>query len=215
MATGGFVGGAQQYLSVSCDSGSGRYAMLDGLSERTELIGGSEKRDIHVVAHDPAWPRLFARERERLIAALGPLARRVDHVGSTAVPGLVAKPIIDIDVSVPDVDDESTYLGVLIAAGYHLRVRQPGHRMVRTEDRAVQVHICDVDSDWERRHLLFRDWLRRNKDDREAYGQLKLQLAQQDWPDMNAYAEAKGPLITEITERAEAWARSTGWTPEH
>lgn len=127
--------------------------------------------------------------------------------------GLAAKPIIDIDLSVPDADDENAYLGPLTAAGYHLRVRQPGHRMVRTQDLGVQVRVCTVGSEWERRHLLFRDWLRHNDCDRELYGQLKLCLAQQDWPDMNAYADAKGQLIAEISERAETWARSTGWTP--
>ena len=184
------------------------------VAEHIEVIGGQEQRDIRILAYNPAWPALFTRERRRIIAALGPLARRVDHVGSTGVPGLAAKPIIDIDVSVPDADDETAYLGPLTAAGYHLRVRQPGHRMVRTQDLRVHVHVCTVGSEWERRHLLFRDWLRRDECDRELYGQLKLRLAQQDWPDMNAYADAKGPLIAEITERAEAWARSTGWTPE-
>ncbi|MGK5627825.1 GrpB family protein [Streptomyces sp. URMC 123] len=183
------------------------------MSDGTELIGGQEKRDIQVVAYDPAWPDAFERERRRIVAALGPVARRVDHVGSTAVPGLVAKPIIDIDLSVPDADDEGAYLGALEAAGYQLRVRQPGHRMVRTPDLGVHVHICAEGSDWERRHLLFRDWLRHDAADREAYGRHKRELARRDWPDMNAYAAAKGTLIAEITERAEAWARATGWAP--
>ncbi|MFI5659864.1 GrpB family protein [Streptomyces sp. NPDC051684] len=183
------------------------------MSDQTELIGGQEKREIRVVAYDPAWPAAFRRERRRIVNVLGPLARRVDHVGSTAVPGLVAKPIIDIDVSVPDADDEDAYLVALGSAGYVLRVRQTGHRMVRTPDLGVQVHICTAGSEWERRHLLFRDWLRKDTADRAAYGRHKQRLAEQDWPDMNAYAAAKGPLIAEIGERAEAWARATGWTP--
>jgi GrpB-like predicted nucleotidyltransferase (UPF0157 family) len=183
------------------------------MADDVELIGGQEKRDIRVVTHNPAWPQMFARERERIVAALGPLACRVDHIGSTAVSGMIAKPIIDIDLSVPDADDEEAYLPSLIAAGYHLRVREPGHRMMRTQDLSVHVHLCTVGGDWERRHLLFRDWLRRCDGDRERYGHLKTRLARQDWPDMNSYAAAKGPLIAEITERAEAWARSTGWSP--
>jgi GrpB-like predicted nucleotidyltransferase (UPF0157 family) len=175
------------------------------------LIGGREWREIRVVAHDPAWPERFASERRRLAAALGDVARRIDHVGSTAVPDLVAKPIIDIDLSVPEVEAEVDYLPRLLAAGYRLRVRQQGHRMVRTEQRDVHVHICTIGSDWERSHLLFRDWLRRDAGDRKSYGHLKLQLAQRDWADMNEYADAKGPLIAEITERAEAWARISGW----
>ena len=177
------------------------------MSEHVELIGGKEKRDIRLVAHDPAWAGRFAQEKHRIETALGDVARRVDHIGSTAVPGLVAKPIIDIDLSVPDVEAEEDYLPPLLAAGYLLRVRQAGHRMMRTKARDVHVHICDAGSEWERTHLLFRDWLRQDATDRDAYGRLKLDLAQRDWPDMNAYAEAKGPLIAEITERAARWNR--------
>jgi GrpB-like predicted nucleotidyltransferase (UPF0157 family) len=114
---------------------------------------------------------------------------------------------------VPDVDDEASYLPALERAGYHLRVRQPGHRMVRTVDRGVHVHICAEGSDWERRHLLFRDWLRHDESDREAYASLKRELATRDWPDMNTYAAAKGAMITEITARAEGWARAVDWNP--
>jgi GrpB-like predicted nucleotidyltransferase (UPF0157 family) len=83
-----------------------------------ELIGGPEKRDIRVVAHNSHWPERFELERRRIVVALGAPALRVDHVGSTSVPGLAAKPIVDIDVSVPDVYDEAAYLGPLVAAGY-------------------------------------------------------------------------------------------------
>ncbi|MFD6162940.1 GrpB family protein [Nocardia sp. NPDC060256] len=183
------------------------------MPDRTELIGGVEKRDIRIVDYDPTWPERFADERARIATALGVTARRIDHIGSTSIPGLAAKPIIDIDVSVPDIEDENTYLEPLLAAGYQLRVREPGHRMVRTPKRDVHVHLSTVASDWERRHLLFRDWLRHDAHDRAAYGQLKQQLVQRDWPDMNAYADAKGPLIIEITARAETWAQSIGWMP--
>ena len=181
-------------------------------SEPVELIGRVEKREIKVVPPDPTWPAKFAIEREKILTALGVKAVRVDHIGSTSVPGLAAKPIIDIGLSVLDVDREEHYLPDLIAAGYQLRVREPGHRMVRTPDLGVHVHVCTAGSDWERRPLLFRDWLRYDQSDRAAYNSLKNQLAQEDWPDMNAYAEAKGPLITEITARAEKWARRSGWT---
>jgi GrpB-like predicted nucleotidyltransferase (UPF0157 family) len=183
------------------------------MPERPELIGGVEKRAIRIVDYDPAWPRIFTRERDRIRAALGPVALRVDHVGSTAVPGLVAKPIVDIDLSVADVEAEHAYVPPLLGAGYQLRVRERGHRMLRTRDLGIHVHVCTAGSDWERRHLLFRDWLRRDQRDRDAYGRLKERLARRDWPDVNAYADAKGPLIAEITERAEAWARRTGWAP--
>ena len=93
-----------------------------------------EKREIKVVPPDPTWPAKFAIEREKILTALGVKAVRVDHIGSTSVPGLAAKPIIDIGLSVLDVDREEHYLPDLIVAGYQLRVREPGHRMVRTPD---------------------------------------------------------------------------------
>jgi GrpB-like predicted nucleotidyltransferase (UPF0157 family) len=183
------------------------------VSEEFELIGGIEQRTIHIAAPDPSWPLRFAAERDRITTALGTTARRVDHIGSTSVPGLAAKPIIDIQVSVPDIDDEQSYVDPLQAAGYRLRVREPGHRMLRTPERDVHVHVCGAGSAWERRHLLFRDWLRRDPADLAAYQELKRKLAAQEWADMNAYADAKGPLVVEISGRAEAWAQETGWTP--
>ncbi|MGF0115203.1 GrpB family protein [Promicromonospora sp. Marseille-Q5078] len=188
--------------------------MTGGDRPEVELIGGVEKREIVIVEPDPRWPARFERESARILAALGTAAVRVDHVGSTAVPGLPAKPIVDIDLSVPDVEDEGAYLPALLAAGYVLRVREPGHRLVRTPELDVQVHICPAGSDWERRHLLFRDRLRHDADDRAAYAALKRELAARDWPSMNHYADAKGGLIAEILARAEAWAVATGWRVE-
>jgi GrpB-like predicted nucleotidyltransferase (UPF0157 family) len=101
------------------------------------------------------------------------------------------------------VEDEQDYLPALIAAGYQLRVREPGHRMVCTANLGVHVHCCTAGSDWERRHLLFRDWLRFDQADRVDYGELKSDLAQWDWSDMNAYAEAKSALISEICASGE------------
>jgi len=163
------------------------------------------------VGYDAAWPSQFLQERGRIRLALGERALRVDHVGSTSVPGLSAKPIIDIDVSVIDADDEPDFLPALEAAGYRLRIREEGHRMLRTADDAVHVHVCSAGSEWERRHLLFRDWLRMDPADRDAYTALKQHLAGREWPDLNAYVQAKSSLIGVITERAEVWAASTGW----
>src|SRR5262249_44109509 len=137
-----------------------------------------------------------------------------DHVGSTAVVGLPAKPIIDIDLSVADPDDEGSYVPALERAEYRLRVREPGHVMLRTPLRDVHLHVCAIGSDWERRHLLFRDWLRPDPDDRRLYGEAKRVLATRDWPDMNAYAEAKTEIIGAITVHAERWAAATSWRPE-
>lgn len=193
-------------------SGTGAVGDVARVTQHLQLIGGVERRKIVVVAYDPAWPERFRAERRRITAALGTVVRRVDHVGSTSVPGLVAKPIVDLDVSVPDVDDEAAYLPALEAAGYVLRVREPAHRMLRTPSLDVHVHVCTAGSDWERRHLLFRDWLREDEADRNAYAALKLSLAEREWPDTNDYAQAKGPLIAEITVRAEAWAQRRAWS---
>jgi GrpB-like predicted nucleotidyltransferase (UPF0157 family) len=183
------------------------------VSDRPQLIGGPERRAISIVPYDSSWPLAFERQRARIESALKQRALRVDHIGSTAVDGLAAKPIIDIDVSVRDPEDEEAYLPALERVGYELRVREPGHRMLRTPPRDVHVHVCAGGSDWERRHLLFRDWLRTDAGDRRRYTEAKRALARRDWPDMNAYAYAKTEVIKEITERAERWAVATAWRP--
>ncbi len=176
------------------------------MSGKVELIGGIEKRAIVVVDYDPTWPHRFDLERDKIDHALGNASHRVDHVGSTAVPGLAAKPLIDIQLSVSDVDYERSYLPALERAGYILRVREPGHRMVRTPALDVHVHVCSLGSDWERRHLLLRNWLRESESDRRRYAKVKAALATQDWHSMNHYADAKTSIIEEITARAEEWS---------
>lgn len=168
------------------------------------LIGGPERRWIEIVDHDPAWTDRYETERTRIAAALGARAVRIDHIGSTAVPGLAAKPIVDIDVSVADLEDEEGWLPDLLAAGYLLRVREPGHRMVRTPALDVHVHVCEPGSDWETEHLVFRDWLRSHPDDCRRYGDVKRSLAGREWSDMNNYADAKSDIIIEIMGRAAA-----------
>lgn len=169
------------------------------------LIGGRERRPVVIEAYDPAWPERFVHEARCVTDALGVLARRVEHIGSTSVPGLGAKPIVDILVAVDDVHDEHI-TAALEHAGYVLRVREPGHRMFRRPDRSVHVHLWPTDSDDVTRHLLFRDWLRTSAEDRARYESVKRDLARRDWGDMSDYADAKSPVIAEITERAEAWA---------
>jgi GrpB-like predicted nucleotidyltransferase (UPF0157 family) len=176
------------------------------------LIGGRQPRDIVIAEYDDAWPRRFEAERERVATALGPRALRIDHVGSTSVPGLAAKPIVDIDLTVADPDDEAAYLPDLERAGYVLRVREPGHRMVRTAELDVHVHVCAAGSEWERRHLLFRDHLRRHRDDVALYEGVKRELAARAWEDMNDYADAKNDVVAAIMARAETWAAATGWS---
>jgi len=169
------------------------------------LIGGVEKREIKVLDYDPRWPEKYEQHAQRIKAALKERLLRIEHVGSTSVPGLAAKPIIDIDVIVVDSSDEATYLPALEKAGYVLRVREPDwheHRMMRTPELDVHVHIFSPDSPEFKRHLVFRDWLRRNEEDRRLYDTTKRQLAPRQWEDMNAYARAK----TEVVERIIATA---------
>ncbi len=186
---------------------------LDALLDAV-LVGGRERRDVVMAEPDPTWPATFERHRAVLARTLGAGARRIDHVGSTAVPGLAAKPIVDIQVTVVDPDDEAAFGPALEDAGYVLRVREPRHRMFRTPARDVHVHVWEAGSDDERRHLLLRDWLRVDEADRTRYEDTKRRLARRRWRDMNYYAEAKTPVITEIMARAEAWARREGWRPE-
>ena len=127
---------------------------------------------------------------------------RNEHIGSTSVPGLAAKPIIDVLVTVADADDETTLVPAMTSAGYQLRVREAGHRMFRTPDRDVHIHVWG-DSDPEvLRYLRFRDRLRTSAEDRRSYEQLKRELSGREWPDMNHYANAKGVLIEQILARA-------------
>ena len=155
----------------------------------TGLIGGVEKREIKIVDYDADWPKKFETNARIIADALGGSAQRVEHIGSTSVPGLAAKPIIDILVVVPDSAYESAYLPQLEAAGYVLRVREPDwneHRMFRTPERDVHIHIYSAGCPEIQRNLTFRDCLRRSIDDRRRYEQTKRELAKKEWFDMNA-----------------------------
>lgn len=174
-----------------------RDAYLDAV-----LIGGREQRPVVIVDYDPGWPDRFTHERDRIRGALGPAALRIEHIGSTAVPGLAAKPIVDILVAVGDPDDDAGFAPALLRAGYEPRVREPGHRMFRTPARDVHLHLWAVGDPEVQRCVAFRDRLRRSPGDRAAYERLKRALATREWRDMNDYAEAKGGLIAEILGRA-------------
>ena len=129
-------------------------------------------------------------------------ALQIEHIGFTSVPGLAAKPIIDILVTVGDITAEDQYLAPLLAAGYSLRVREPGHRMVRTPELDTHIHILQTGDGAADDYLLLRDHLRHNEADRDLYEWTKRSLVAMEWPDMNAYAEAKTDVITEIKDRA-------------
>ncbi|HEV3212280.1 MAG TPA: GrpB family protein [Acidimicrobiales bacterium] len=169
---------------------------------------------IELVAYDAAWPARFAAWRARIEATLGPVAERVEHIGSTSVPGLCAKPIVDVMVSVADPDDEPAYVPACEAAGLLLYSRDDEHRFFvdATHERLdVQVHVCVTGGAFERDHLLFRDYLRRHDEARDAYGEMKRGAAARWRDDRQGYTYAKSDLILELMARAEAWATATGW----
>ncbi|MBO0861360.1 MAG: GrpB family protein [Chloracidobacterium sp.] len=171
------------------------------------LIGGGEKREIRIVDYDTDWPKKFETHAKIIADALGGSALLIEHIGSTSVHGLAAKPIIDILVVVSDSADESAYLPQLEAVGYVLRVREPDwheHRMFRTPEEDVHIHIYSVGCVEIQRVLSFRDRLRGNGDDRSRYEQIKRELAVKEWSDMNAYADAKTEVIKSIIAASQA-----------
>jgi GrpB-like predicted nucleotidyltransferase (UPF0157 family) len=177
-----------------------RDAYLDAV-----LIGGREPAHIVVTDYDDAWPARFEALANRVRHALGDRVRRLEHIGSTSVPGLAAKPIIDMLLIVDDVEDEAAFIPPLEAAGFELRVREPNHRMFRTPQRDMHLHVYAPGRTEERDYLDLRDWLRVSSDDRARYATAKRHLAQQPWDDMNDYADAKTDVVLDILTRARAW----------
>jgi GrpB-like predicted nucleotidyltransferase (UPF0157 family) len=171
---------------------------------------------IKLVPYDIEWPRRFQNWRQKLIDALHLPAERIQHVGSTAVPGLLAKDTVDVQVSVDDIRDESAYVRQIESSGVQLRSRDALHRYFRPFaglPRDVHVHVCDAGSEWERRHLLFVAYLRRDSAARARYAKEKLAALDRWADDRAAYTEAKDSVIRDIDGLAEEWARATGWTP--
>ena len=162
---------------------------------------------IVLVAYDAEWPRLFAREAERVRCALGDRARVLEHAGSTSVPGLSAKPVIDIVVAVDDSRDEPSYVPPLQAAGYVLKIREPAwfeHRLFKGPDTDINMHVFTVGCAEIARMLRFRDRLRADDADRGLYERTKRELAKREWKYVQAYADAKGKVVEEIIARAMA-----------
>jgi GrpB-like predicted nucleotidyltransferase (UPF0157 family) len=167
---------------------------------------------IRVVDYDSDWPRKFDVEANKIKSVLGSRALSVDHVGSTAVPGLAAKPIIDIVLVVTDSAMETEYVQALEGIGYQLHIREPNwyeHRMLMSSARDVNLHVFREGSSEVERMLCFRDWLRANAGDRELYARCKRALTQRDWKYTQNYADAKTAVIEEITSRIREANSST------
>ena len=160
---------------------------------------------IELAEYDPEWPRLYEREAERIGRALGARMLRIEHVGSTSVPGLAAKPLIDIVLVVADTTDEDAYVPPLEAAGYVLRIREPDwfeHRLFKGPDTNVNVHTFSEGCEEVDRMVGFRDWLRAHDEDRDLYLAAKRELAQQEWKYVQNYADAKSAVVREILARS-------------
>jgi GrpB-like predicted nucleotidyltransferase (UPF0157 family) len=160
---------------------------------------------IVLAEYDRGWPQLFRREADRIRATLGERALQIEHVGSTSVPGLAAKPVIDILLVVADSADEQAYLVPLEAAGYGLRIREPDwheHRVLKGPDTNINLHVFSRGSLEIERMLAFRDWLRSNEADRVLYERSKRELAERDWKYVQDYADAKTAVVEAIIARA-------------
>ena len=174
---------------------------------RTHIVGDLKPLSdpICIEDYNPEWPHRFEREAGRIRSALGNRALRVEHTGSTSVPALPAKPIIDIVLAVADSAQEADYVPALETAGYQLRIREPGwheHRLLKGPDADVNLHVFSSDCPEIGRMLAFRDWLRVNPIDRELYTRSKRALARQEWKYTQNYADAKTSVIEEILSRA-------------
>jgi GrpB-like predicted nucleotidyltransferase (UPF0157 family) len=160
---------------------------------------------IYIAEYDPEWPRLFEREAERIRVALGERVLLLEHAGSTSVPGLAAKPRIDIVLVVPDSADEPAYVPAMEAAGYRLHIREPEwfeHRLFKGPDTDINLHVFSRGCTEITRMLRFRDWLRTHPEDRELYERTKRELAGKEWKYGQNYADAKTTVVEEIMARA-------------
>ena len=162
---------------------------------------------VQLAPYDPAWPALFDREAGRIRATLGDRVRLLEHAGSTSVPGLSAKPIIDIVLAVPDSSDEPGYVPDMEAAGYVLTIREPDwfeHRVFKGPDTNINLHTFSEGSPEIEKMLGFRDWLRTHDDERDLYERTKQELAAREWRYIQHYADAKTQVVEGIVARATA-----------
>lgn len=164
---------------------------------------------VYLADYDPAWPQLFAQEAARVRAALADRVLLLEHVGSTSVPGLAAKPKIDMLLVVANSADEPAYVPAMEAAGYLLHIREPDwyeHRLFKGPDTEINLHVFSLGCEEINRMLLFRNWLRTNRADRELYERTKRELARQEWKYVQNYADAKSAVVQEILARARTAA---------
>lgn len=179
------------------------YAQWSEEEASRAAVGRRAVSAVEVVAPDPAWPEVYECVRKRLAALLGRRLLAVEHIGSTSVAGLWAKPVVDVDLTVPDSADEAAWLPDLETAGFTLQVREPHweqHRCLRGDDPAARIHVWSPGAQEPMRHAAFRDRLQTDDNDCKAYGELKRELTTQGL-DILQYNNAKAGLIYDIYER--------------
>ena len=196
---------------MSDEQGAAAFVPLTEAQIQAANVGGVTPLDqpIQIADYDPEWPRQFEREAARLRAILGERVLLLEHVGSTSVPQLAAKPKIDLLLVVADSGDEPAYIPALQAHDYRLQVREPEwyqHRMLKGPDTDINLHVFSPGCEEVDRMLRFRDWLRSNTADRELYERTKRELARRDWKYMQNYADAKSAVVRAIVGRAVAAA---------
>ena len=172
---------------------------------------------IEIVDYDAGWPALFADLGRRLRDALGDVAVRIDHIGSTSVPGLAAEPIIDVQVSVVSLEPPDLFRRPLEASGFVFRADNPERtkRYFREPpgQRRTHIHVRRSGSFAEQFALLFRDHLRAHPAAAAEYARVKRDLAVRYRDDRPGYTDAKDPIVWELIRRADGWAQRTGWLP--
>ncbi|MBN2501290.1 MAG: GrpB family protein [Anaerolineales bacterium] len=160
---------------------------------------------VHLASYDPAWPVMFAQLKQRVAQALGDKILLLEHVGSTSIPGLSAKPIIDMLLVVEDSSDEDAYVASLEQQDFTLRIREPNwhaHRLFKFVDPKTNLHVFSDGCEEIEKMLLFRDWLRTHAEDRLRYEETKRELAARTWKYTQNYADAKSKVVQEIMARA-------------
>ena len=171
-------------------------AVIEGLEPSVEIV---------LTEYDAAWPDRYEQLRQRIEDALGADALTIEHIGSTSVPGLTAKPIIDVLLVVADVEDDDAFVPRLVEAGMVLRRREPGHRLLRTPTRDAHIHVLAAGAQEIRDYLDFRDWLRVDETSRTRYEAVKRELARLPWRDGNQYAIAKTTIVSDLLRQGREW----------
>lgn len=170
-----------------------------------------------LTAYDPRWPEIFDQVGSALRQALGDAAQRIDHIGSTAVPGLAAKPILDLQISVAALEPLDPYRRPLESLGYRFRAENPERtkRYFREApgQRRMHIHVRRAGSWSEQFALLFRDYLRTHADEARRYAAEKHRLAAVHGEDRRGYTEGKEPFIWDVMKKADRWSQETGWEP--